>query len=57
MKRRLLHKSTLLGIILITAGLFVGFRAGQWEIATMIIATGCGAVGYAPQKKEDCDEH
>lgn len=57
MKKRFLHKSTLLGIILIAAGLFVGFRANQWDVATMIIATGCGAVGYAPKKNEDCDEH
>ncbi len=57
MKRRLLHKSTLLGVILIAAGLIVGFHANQWEVATIIITTGCGAVGYAPKKKEDCNEH
>lgn len=50
MKRRLLHKSTLLGIILVTAGLIVGFQANQWEIATVIITTGCGAIGYAPKE-------
>jgi len=51
MKKRLMHKSTLLGVILIVAGLIVGFRANQWEVATIIITTGCGAVGYAPRNK------
>lgn len=56
MKKRLLHKSTLLGVILIVAGLIVGFRANQWEVATIIITTGCGAIGYAPRKQRDNNE-
>ena len=50
MKKRLLHKSTFWGVILIAVGLIVGFQAGQWELATVLITTGCGAVGYMPKE-------
>ncbi len=53
MKKRLMHKSTFWGVVLIAVGLLVGFKAQQWETATSLMLAGCGAIGYKPKEKQD----